>query len=254
MAGRTGHVGQLMDALAGLEPRRAGPTGPVYEFTVERESDLLLLDISFHGFTYGVSENLAYLEPGGTGSVIVVKFPPQAIGEAAYSYAPPPDTWSVDPPPVLSLVSGQSQLCFTTSEKIVFSNPPVVTDLLDWSAWTLLVPAVAEVTVPAPTSRPAPSGPLAGTLVTYIEYPNELFLAPTVYTSGPAADAFTTTFVPRVTPPAAVGGVTDLFTATLQQTAGASGGGAALVAQMVAAWSGDYDKATSDTPETRIEY
>jgi hypothetical protein len=86
-------------------------------------------------------------------------------------------------------------------------------DLLDWSSWTLLVPEVAQVDeseldrIDARSSArrsnvtPASAPPRVkpSEMVTSIEYPYALFLAPAVYTGGPLF-GFTTTFSGRKEP------------------------------------------------------
>ena len=160
LAGGSGH---LFSALASQEPGRCCPfRRPVQRFSVERPDYLLQLDITFTGFRATVIDNeLRDLTPG-PGSFITVQFPPQAIAEAAYSYDW--DPWPVDPPPVLSVMSGPSRLVFVTPAPVVFSHPMTVADLLDWSQWTLLVPDLRA------------GAPLADR--TCIEYPYALYLSP----------------------------------------------------------------------------
>jgi hypothetical protein len=231
LAGRPDGPRQLLTALArdvgGIPVLKE--SSKIFSFQVEREEDLVLLDITFHGFLLNSGGGqVTSLVPGGSDNIIVVQFPPQAIGEAAYEYKQEPE-WYVDPPPVMSAVAGPSRLCFTlnTGQQVDF---PTMTpaDLLDWSSWTLLVPEVAQVdeaeleridagaaaqsprsntspgssntnTRPA-TVRPATATPLKPSeTVTAIEYPYALFLAPTVYTGGPFF-GFTTTFSGRAEP------------------------------------------------------
>jgi hypothetical protein len=219
LAGHPDGPRQLLTALArdvgGIPVLKETPK--TFTFQVEREADLVLLDIAFHGFLLNSGGGqVTSLVPGGSDNVIVVQFPPQAIGEAAYEYIGEPE-WNVDPPPVMSAVAGPSRLCFTlnTGQQVDF---PTMTpaDLLDWSSWTLLVPEVAQVDEaeldridagsaarsPARSSsaRPATATPpKPSEMITAIEYPYALFLAPTVYTGGPFF-GFTTTFAGRAEP------------------------------------------------------
>jgi hypothetical protein len=219
LAGQPDGPSQLLMALArdvgGVPILKESPK--TFTFQVEREADLVLLDITFYGFLLNSGGGqVTSLAPGGSDNVIVVQFPPQAIGEAAYTYIEEPE-WYVDPPPVLSAVSGPSRLCFTlnTGQQVDF---PTMTpaDLLDWSSWTLLVPEVAQVDEaeldridagsssrgPARGSKARPATatpPKPSEMLTAIEYPYALFLAPTVYTGGPFF-GFSTTFAGRREP------------------------------------------------------
>jgi hypothetical protein len=219
LAGQPDGPRQLLTALArdvgGIPVLKESPK--TFTFQVEREADLVLLDIAFYGFDLNSGGGqVTSLVPGGSDNVIVVQFPPQAIGEAAYEYIGEPE-WNVDPPPVMSAVAGPSRLCFTlnTGQQVDF---PTMTpaDLLDWSSWTLLVPEVAQVDeaeldrIDAGAAARGPAGgskarpatatpPKPSEMVTAIEYPYALFLAPTVYTGGPFF-GFTTTFAGRTEP------------------------------------------------------
>jgi len=245
LAGRPDGPAQLLMSLArdvgGIPIPKEEPK--TFTFSVEREADLVLLDITFYGFylNSGGGE-VTSLVPGGSDNVVVVQFPPQAIGEASYHYIGEP--WWVDPPPVLSAVAGPSRLAFTLNSGQQVDFPTMTpADLLDWSSWTLLVPEVAQVDESeleridarssasrsnvTPASAP-PKPPEPSDMVTSIEYPYALFLAPTVYTGGPFF-GFTTTFSGRKEPlvgepgPAGsfyeapqVTGVSDCWTAALE--------------------------------------
>jgi hypothetical protein len=252
------------------------PDTPTYSFSVERDLDLVSLDITFTNFTY--SKNAAgvvSLVPG-SGAVIAVQFPPQAIGEAAYPWSPTSTNpnWPVDPPPVLSVMSGPSRLCFTTTTPVTFSNPMSVNDLLDWSNWTLLVPATAEV--PSPTPAPTPADPTVTSDQTYIEYPYGLYLSPTVYVRPlTLGGTLSQTPDPRIATPPSLRGFSTIFSPTggvknqqtqvcdcwsvvLSQT---NAEGAALVPSVAGVWARDYypstPKATqvpTATPQTYISY
>jgi hypothetical protein len=231
LAGYPDGPARLLTALArdvgGIPIKKAPPQ--VYTFAVEREADLVLLDITFHGFLLNSGGGaVTSLVPASSSNVIVVQFPPQAIGEAVYEYAEdgeePP--WYVDPPPVMSAVSGPSRLCFTLNGGQQVDFPTMTAaDLLDWSSWTLLVPAVAQVYeggvevdggsshvvgVPfdrsdarsaarSPAARPASTPKKPSELLTAIEYPYALFLAPAVDVGG-ALFGFTTRFSGRKEP------------------------------------------------------
>jgi hypothetical protein len=265
MYGRTGSVERLAETLAGaghpdthpLEEMAASGTKPAFAFSVERDTDLLQLDISFYSFSAQTISGVVTLVPSSTaavqhgpeattgGGLIVVQFPPQAIGETAYAYSGK-GQWSVDPPPVLSVMAGPSRLCFTTTANVPFPTMTAA-DLLDWSAWTLLVPSIAEL--PASTPPVTPTNPV-GSNTTYIEYPYGVFLAPPVYTSSPTP--YATTFVgsgvptqpggANVEPLVSPNGFSDCWTASIRQTELPSGGGPGtpVTAQAMAVWSIDY--------------
>jgi hypothetical protein len=217
LAGRPDGPAQLLMSLArdvgGIPIPKAEPK--TFSFQVEREADLVLLDITFYGFylNSGGGE-VTSLVPGGSDNVVVVQFPPQAIGEASYYYTDTKEPWWVDPPPVLSALAGPSRLCFTLNSGQQVDFPTMTpADLLDWSSWTLLVPEVAQVDeseldrIDARSSArrsnvtPASAPPRVkpSEMVTSIEYPYALFLAPAVYTGGPLF-GFTTTFSGRKEP------------------------------------------------------
>jgi hypothetical protein len=241
-------------------------TPPSYTFSVERDLDLVSLDITFSDFTYSNKAGVVSLVPGSD-ALIVVQFAPQAIGEAAYLWSPtstdPDPVWEVDPPPVLSVMSGPSRLCFTTGTPVTFSNPMSVDDLLKWSEWTLLVPATAVAGSDAIAPKPADP---TNANVTYIEYPYGLYLSPTVYghqlgqpsqTVNPnivnrgSSPSFSTIFSPTGGWKDPATSVCDCWSGVLSQT---SADGTAMVPSVAAVWARDYDQATSATPETQISY
>ena len=205
LAGGSAH---LLTALASQEPRAVLPIPtPVQRFSVERPVDLIQLDITFTGFRATVIDNeLRDLTPG-PGSFITVQFPPQAIAEAAYSYDS--DPWPVDPPPVLSVMSGPSRLVFLTHAPVAFSHPMTVADLLDWSQWTLLVPDLRA------------GAPLADR--TCIEYPYALYLSPesisttAVQPGSPTLQPYAT-FAGRAQPLVSPAQVSDCWTAAYVPT------------------------------------
>ena len=229
-------------------PRGATPDLTI---SVERDTDLLLLDFFFFGFYVDTSQKQPVIRPKKPNATLVVRFPPQAVGEAAYKdatnddIAHNPTGLHVDPPPVLSAVSGTSQLAFTFSLGTgIRLSTGTAADLLDWSSWKLAVPPVAQVARTSSFPRPVPSAP--GPLDTSIEFPYALFLAPVVG----AGLTDSTTFTNRARPLASPSGVVDLFTSKLTTThAGAPGR-----AEVSAIWSRDKSAGSSATPETTIYY
>ncbi len=274
MAGKSGAIEDLLASLAddghetvpsGAAGHTTGPGGGAVKFSVVRPSDLVLLDFSFYGFEREVLGGITTLVPTSTSNVIVVQFPPQAIGEAVYTYHG--GTWDVDPPPVLSALSGPSWLCFTVGSADNVPFPTMTSaDLLDWSNWTMLMPDQAGIS-DAKDSRLIRAGNEPRTTapdskLTAIEYPYALYLAPTIYTGHTRAGSFSTTFVPRATPlvssdvflstsgrPEAAVEVVDIFSAVLRQTAD----GAAITPEMVAFDTTDTTAAGA-TPENELKY
>jgi hypothetical protein len=179
----------------------------------------------------------------------------------------------VDPPPILSDVSGPSWLCFNVPTTETIPLPTMTAaDLLDWSSWSLVVPPAAQVNGPtsiiivgssddsASTTDPrSPSEPTA--LQTAIEFPYALFLAPAVYASGLPIYGFTTEFTSRAAPLVSSAGVVDLWSASL---AGSStdiifeDNNAMYVPPVSAFWASDYAPPTlgalDATPEEYIVY
>jgi len=223
--------GQGLEGLSltldeGAAPHQLFAT-PSYSLNVERQEDLVLLDFFFYNFSIVDNVVDGNVVPGfmatEDGSIVVVRFPPQAISEGAYVSS---TSWPVDPPPVLSLMSGPSQLAFTFQEGSTIWLPGSVTDLLDWSDWTLLVPEQAQVTGLGENLRrkklgahdfgPDNDPPLLQE--TYIEYPPLLYISPMVYVSGGELDSFTTVFRTSTSPITSPANVTELWTATLQQS------------------------------------
>jgi hypothetical protein len=234
---------------------------PDIVITAERDTDLVLLDFAFYGFTIepGTPPTIVSTNPD---NVVVVQFPPQAIAEGVYTwnfttpYSLTSPGLPVDPPPILSDVSGPSQLCFNLSPSQTIPLPTMtVADLVDWSTWSLLVPANAQV--PVVESNP-PSQP--GVFETAIEFPYALYLAPTVDVSG--SGAFTTGFLSRSSPLVSPAGVIDLWSTSLVGTSSTSDDdGLPFVPQVSAVWTPDYVNTTdpvpvspSATPETTINY
>ena len=231
---------------------------PDLVISAERGDDLVLLDFLFYGFKLAPG-NPPAITPTSTENVLVIQFPPQAIAEGVYSWAS--GDLPVDPPPILSDLSGPSRLCFNLPAGRAISLPTMtVADLLDWSGWNLLVPAVAKVHGPSlllERRGPPPPVPAApGDLETAIEFPYALFLAPTVYASGNPEYGFSTGFASRATPLVSPAGVVDLWSASLTGSPNhvpleAQG---SYVPSVSAVWARDYDAALSATPETNINY
>jgi hypothetical protein len=244
---------------------------PDLVISAERGDDLVLLDLLFYGFELATG-NPPAITPTSADNVLVVQFPPQAIAEGVYPWGPGGENLPVDPPPILSEVSGPSRLCFSLAPGQTIPLPTMtISDLLDWSGWKLLVPAVAQVHGPSlAANRPGPPPPVPTPpteLETAIEIPYALFLAPAVYASGDPEFGFSTGFTSRVTPLVSPAGVVDLWSASLTgspkprrarpgppvQTAGS------YVPSVSAVWARDYDATSSAavadaTPEQKINY
>jgi hypothetical protein len=191
---------------------------PDFLISGERDTDLVLLDFGFYGFSLRTVAGVPTLSPTTTDNVVVVRFPPQSIGEAVYPLNGGQTELPVDPPPIASAVSGPSRLCFNldTSDGIPLPTMTVA-DLLDWSTWTLVVPPVAQVNPPVVSITGAPSYPVPGVPEWYetaIEFPYALFISPVTWGSGLGLSRFTTYFTSRPSPLNHLG-ITDLWTTTL---------------------------------------
>jgi hypothetical protein len=237
-------------------PAKPVPAPPDFAISAERDSDLLLLDFEFYGFSLEAAGKIPTLTPADTaagrwaapasGNLVVVHLPPQCIGEAEYfvnpapgsqpklsSYPPPP--LPVDPPPVVSGVSGPSQLCFTLPQGVDIPLPTMtVDDLLDWSKWGLLVPATAQGRAEPPSGNAADLAPYQpGVYETAIEFPYALFISPVVAWRQMASTADWSPFVARPKPLAHAtvqyGTIVDIWTAALPSSA-----------QVAAVWATDY--------------
>jgi hypothetical protein len=253
---------------------------PDFTIAAERDVDLVLLDFEFYGFKLEQVDSVPTLVPtvtstsntgAFTSNIIIVRLPPQAIAEAEYNVKPgkhsyPPLPLPVDPPPIVSAVSGPSRLCFTLPPNVNVPLPTMtIADLLDWSQWTLVVPATAQINPPDTSltsvghlAWPVPYKP--GPYETAIEFPYALFLAPVVWVSSDLpvdelSTAFDTYFTTR-TAPLYNGQVADLWTATLGRTRALD----QLIfetptplPQVVAVWADDYaapgTKQTEDATE-----
>jgi len=206
------------------------PIDGLYSFMiqVEREADLALMDFFFYNFSVGDDRagNRAIL-PNDDGCLLLVRFPPQAIGEAEYLFSDVPAApgngnvteLPFDPPPILSALSGPSQIAFifnaSTGDEIPFIQGNEQ-DLLDWSNWNLSVPPVAEVQPRGPgVGYPTPQAP--GSFDTYIEFPYALFLAPTLWVGGDVLTRFDTVFENNIVPLSSTASITDLFACGIVQ-------------------------------------
>jgi hypothetical protein len=243
--------------------------GPDIVLSVERQEDLVLLDFSFYGFSLQDGSPPTIVPNDPSNNTIVVQFPPQAIAEAEYCWTQPtPGNYilPVDPPPILSDLSGTSRLCFTTSQSIPLTTL-TPSDVLDWSQWSLLVPPVAEVGIVLGTSGPPSSPP--SYFQTAIEFPYALFLSPVVHVGPALGNSFSTAFTSRPAPLVSPSGVVDLWSTELT---GAWTGGfvsgtetaqivighpqTPFVPMVSAVWASDFDtQLLSDaTPEDYIDY
>lgn len=284
---------RLIDALEGrpATPVRevpdvcptCGPVVPDFTIAVARDVDMLLMDFLFYGFEIDTAASPHAITPYEYPNTVVVRFPPQAIGEAAYPQPnsnPGPTNEFMDPPPVLSQVAGPSQLAFTIPEGTTIPLPTMTADdLLDWSQWQLTAMPVAQVNGAtlvdgpegarrrAPRDRPKatrrrasplsgdeyplPSAP--GPLDTAIEIPYGLFLSPTVYESGSSLFGFTSTFTTRSQLLTSPKNVTDLTLTTFEQAPIFEFG--SHQEEISAIWCRDLsDTSGDDTPEDVILY
>ncbi len=182
---------------------------PDFTLAVERDTDLLLLDFSFYGYTVDTSSSPRRLIPSPKFNVIVVQFPPQAVGEGTYLY-PTSNPIQLDPAPVLSDVSGPSRLSFSLYGTQTIPLPTMTAaDLLDWSDWTLNVSAGALAFNGGPVGVSAPTA-----LQTWVECPYALILSPVVDAKPNKLAEFTTYFSTRPIPLTA-SNVTDCWGARL---------------------------------------
>jgi hypothetical protein len=154
------------------------PAGWDLFIAAERDVDLVMLDFFFYGFAVQPGSPPA-ITPTRTDNKVLVRFPPQAIGEAVYSMVDSSGKLLVDVPPILSDVAGPTRLVFSLGPSQSIPLPTMTaTDLLDWSHWNLAVPPVASVDtidrVQSPFQVAAP-----GALQTQIECPYALYLSPT---------------------------------------------------------------------------
>jgi hypothetical protein len=242
---------------------------PDFSIAAERDTDLLLLDFEFYGFAIETVKSVPTLVPTITGTgtgvvksnLIIVRLPPQAIGEAVYPVSPSNNTLPVapllvDPPPIVSAVAGPSRLCFTLHKGQSIPLPTMtVADLLDWSEWTLVVPPVAQISPPpVGAAHPVPTFP--GPFETSIEFPYALFIAPVVWVSGNVILSFSTFFDVRAQP-LLNGAITDLWTANLARSGGLLRGGPIPAPSVSAVFASDFvfgGEPTDATPADFIYY
>jgi hypothetical protein len=229
---------------------------PDLAIAVERDTDLVLLDFAFYGFTVVPASPGAStpptIKPTTLSNVIVVQFPPQALGEGVYFWEANGVVLPVDPPPILSDLSGPSRLCFTLAGGQGIPLPTMtVADLLDWTGWSMTVPAAAQFTGLDHGHPPVPPGMHE----TSIEFPYGLFLAPVV--DAPSLPpSVTTAFVSPTQPLVSSQGVVDLWSTTLTSVVVATG--ESITPNAAAVWAVDYQAAGTTvadyTPETNINY
>jgi hypothetical protein len=223
------------------------------------------MDFNFYDFVVNTATTPPQIEATTDTSTLVVRFPPQAIGEGVYPNPPAMGTLFCDPSPILSAVAGSSQLAFSfTSGQSIPLPTMTPADLLDWSQWTLSVPVVAQV-IDYPINPsggqtyPLPTAP--GPLDTFIEFPFALYLAPTVYVSSATIfQEFSTTWTNRITPLQS-GRVTDLSYTSLVRQDFLEHAGATVSPQLSAIWAADITNSnnllgnlSNETPETFIYY
>jgi len=246
------------------------PASPVLRFSADRDTDLLLADFSFYGFTVDKTSTPTSLVATATQTSdnwigVVVQLPPQAIGEADYDWPQKLSPLSFDPTPVLSQVSGPSRLAFTFTTGDSIPLPTMtVADLIDWSKWQLNVPSAAVTG----TGIVSPTEPSA--IQTAIECPLALFLAPVVAGQTTVRGSFAmqigvhsffaTRFENRTEPFVSSGNVTECWATSLsgyRTTISPQGTvTSAIVPSVAAVWASDYDSppGSSATPQQNILY
>lgn len=167
-----------LERLARILGSTARQEKPDLTIAAERDFDLVLLDFSFYGFEVKTTSDPPAIVPTTQSNWVVVQFPPQSIAEAAFILTK--SSFLYDPPPVLSVMSGPSQLVFSleTSQSIPLPTMTVA-DLLDWTQWSLQVEDAAYVS----SSKP-PAGTSPGEFQTFIECPYGLYLSPVVFEAG----------------------------------------------------------------------
>lgn len=136
---------------------------------VWRQTDLLVLRFKCYKLEATENGRLKRSDPTAAASV-VVEFPPQYIGEAAFPNE------SLPPAPVTTRLSGESRLAFRLPDDV--PDVPLTLDaLLDWNAWIPLLGSGALADAAAvPADQPPPQMP--GQLETAIEFPLCLLLSP----------------------------------------------------------------------------
>ncbi len=242
------------------------PASPVLPITVERDTDLLLADFTFYGFTVDKTSKPPSLRATAKAAAntwigVTVRLPPQAIAEGDYPYPPntPPYTLLFDPTPVVSQVSGPTTLAFTFTTGDSIPLPTMTpADLLEWSGWDLYVPQTAITgsglgnPIPPLTYQGAP-------FQTVIECPIDLLLSPVVDGQSIKLSSFSTQFVSKSLPFTSQAQVTECWTTSLTSTETIYIDGAkqfVIPPAVAAVWANDYldTAAESDTPENYIAY
>jgi hypothetical protein len=264
---------------AGLLQRHGGPAGhaeltgtqsstPAIDagydlmIQVERDADLVLLDFYFYNFTVGTNGfGTTSLIPTAPDNHVIVRFPPQAIAEGVYWEVANPATQEFcDPSPILSAMSGQSQLSFQfgTTDWIALPNM-TPDDLLNWSGWPLQVALPAQVPQ-TPVYNPwnghsyYPYPVAPGPFDTFVEFPYCMFLAPSVFvppTPGFTNGGFYTEVSNVVAPVTSAAGVVDVFTSAVIQGP-YEPGETGMQTGLVALWSNDLTGPWG-TPGTNID-
>lgn len=170
-----GNPAEELERLAAILEPGQHRQKPDLTISAERDLDLVLLDFDFYGFKVDTTSKPPAIVPTKANNFMVVRFPPQAIAEAAFILDG--TSFLYDPPPVLSVMAGPSQLVFTldTSQSIPL-HTMTVADLLNWTQWTLQVEPAAYVSPAKP-----PKGTAPGQFDTSIECPYGLYLAPVVF-------------------------------------------------------------------------
>jgi len=251
------------DALLGDTPESlviVTPARPALHFSIARPEDLLLLDITFYGFSVVKGPRFPSLvataaKTNANWIGVVVQFPPQAIGEGNYD-KPQKVTQplSFDPTPVLSQVSGPSRLAFTFNHGDKIPLPTsTAADILNWSGWRL------NVTRAALTGTNAANAVAPQSFETAIECPLAMILSPVVDGNGSILlGNFTTQFENRTKPFTGENNVTECWTTTLESTYSRIGLGGVISESikpaMSGVWATDYLGSVNATDETQIVY
>ncbi len=221
------------------------PAEPHVHFSLDRATDLLCADITFYGFTLKKGATYPSLVATTTKTAsnwigAIVQLPPQALGEAHY-WETSGVTFNPDPPPALSQLANPSILCYTLPQGFTIPlKTGNVTDLLDWTGWTLSVDPTADVT----TGRSTPTKPAI--YQTQIELPLFLILSPVIQSNPSLIKGyFTTLFESRSQPFTSHKAVTEVWSTKLvsnRVSRGAHGGvvSTPITPYISPVWSRDY--------------
>jgi len=238
---------------------------PKITIAAERDTDLMLADFTFHGFSVDKRSDPPALVAGSTTSEwvgVIVQLPPQAIGEGVYPYQTSPYL-TYDPTPIVSQTSGPSRLAFSFGAGARIPLPTMtVADLLDWSGWSLSV----QPTAIAGDTGTSPRAPYA--YETAVECPLDLILAPVVYPvvrfGGIIAEETTTEFVSGAQPVTSSRRVTECWSTSLTGSTrsfvrpieGPSTGSLPYEPSVAVVWASDYGPGciADATPATHIDY